>query len=103
MTGTESQIEWAQRIKPKVGVEFDRVTRVFETVASKQQDPDRAETRLIVDLVREMRAGVMANEEAGYFIRVWQEVKDQVRQMVSQDPRYVEIRAGRTARKSRAA
>lgn len=103
MTGTESQIEWAQRIKPKVGVEFDRVTRVFETVAAKQQEPDRTETRLIVDLVRKMRASVMANEEAGYFIRVWQEVKDQVRQMVSQDPRYVEIRSSRALRKSRVA
>lgn len=101
ITGTESQIEWAQRIKPKVGVEFDRVVRVFETVGAKQREPDRAETQAIVALVREMRNGVMANHEAGYFIRVWPEIKDQVRQMVSEDPRYLAIRAARALRKSK--
>jgi hypothetical protein len=35
----------------------------------------------------------MAREQAGYFIRDWQELKDQVQQMIARDERYQAIRA----------
>jgi hypothetical protein len=103
MTGNQSQVEWAQRLKLKVSTEFERVVRVFEGVAAKQQEPERAETGTIIAIVKELRDAVLANEDAGYYIRGWQEIKDQVRQMVSQDPRYVAIRASRELRKSKGA
>jgi hypothetical protein len=43
------------------------------------------------------RAEVMARDEAGYFIREWQELRDQVRQMIRQDARFraIEVRKWR--------
>ena len=36
----------------------------------------------------------MANPSAGYFIKDWQELTDQVRQMIFKDPRYQTIKGG---------
>jgi hypothetical protein len=101
MTGTETQIEWGAKLKLRVGTEFDRVSRVFQTVCDKQREPDRAETEAIIAMVGEMRSTVMANDDAGYYIREWQDLKNQVRDMVSQDQRYKAIRANRELRKSK--
>jgi hypothetical protein len=38
----------------------------------------------------------MSQEKAGYFIRDWQEISDQVRQMIFLDPRYQAIKNKRT-------
>lgn len=100
MTSTPSQIEWAERIKIQVGQEFDRVADALSVAALTQTDPDRQETASLVDLVAEKRAETLANEEAGYYIRVWQELDSQVRQMIAQDPRYQAILARRAGRKS---
>jgi hypothetical protein len=35
---------------------------------------------------------VMARDEAGYFIQEWQELRDQVRQMITTDFRYQAIK-----------
>ena len=40
----------------------------------------------------------MAKDEAGYFIHDWQDLDDQVRQMIDRDPAYQEIKAARKAR-----
>jgi len=40
----------------------------------------------------------MANDHAGYFIRNWQELTDQVRQMIAADARFDAIRANRKSR-----
>jgi hypothetical protein len=98
MTGTASQIEWAEQIRPRVNAEFDRVSKAFLAVAEAQSEQARAETRAIVALLEEKRAAVMAREEAGYFIRDWQELSDQVRRMLSADARYQTIKACREAR-----
>jgi hypothetical protein len=98
MTGSESQVEWAERIRLRVGAEFDRVIHALQSVALHQQEARRAETEAIIAIARSKRAEVMSNDEAGYFIRVWQEINDQVRQMIMQDPRYREIREGRDTR-----
>ncbi|MBY0373849.1 MAG: hypothetical protein K2Q23_07630 [Bryobacteraceae bacterium] len=99
LKGTEAQIEWAERIRMKVGEEFDRVAAAFLAVAAQQKDEERAETKILVGIVEEKRAEVLARTEAGYFIRQWQEMGDQVRTLVFRDPRYAEIREKRAARR----
>ncbi len=95
MTGTQSQIEWAEQIKPRVGEEFDRVAEAFAVVARGQQPEARARTEATIALLREKQAEVMARDDAGYFIKEWQELTDQVRQLLWRDPRYQEIRSKR--------
>jgi len=98
MTGTASQIEWAEQIRPRVNAEFDRVVKAFLTVAHRQSDDDRTDTRAIIAILEEKRAEAMSRQEAGYFIRDWQELNDQVRRGIAQDPRYKAIAAARHAR-----
>jgi hypothetical protein len=97
MTGTPRQIEWAEQIKPRVSAEFDRVAKVFEA-ASNQAEQDRIDTQAVITILEEKRIEVMAKDQAGYFIRDWQELKDQVREMIAQDSRYQAIKANRAAR-----
>jgi hypothetical protein len=42
----------------------------------------------------------MSRSQAGYFIRDWQEISDQVRQMIFQDPRYQAIKNHRAIPKT---
>jgi len=99
MSGTANKVEWAERIKRQVNDEFDRVARSFRSVAGKQSDAARADTEAIIAILEEKRAAVMRREEAGYFIHDWQEISDQVRQMIFQDARYQAIRSNRPARR----
>ena len=101
MTGTPSQIEWAEQIKPRVGAEFDRVAKALADVALRQREAARADTHAVIEKLQEKRAEVMANDFAGYYIREWQELTDQVRQMINKDPRYQAIRSGRTTKSTR--
>ncbi len=98
MTGTESQIEWAELIKPRVNAEFDRVAKAFRATASGKREEDRVDTEAVIAILEEKRAEVMANDRAGYFIHHWNELTDQVRQMIAQDSRFVAIRAQRDTR-----
>jgi len=99
MTGTASQIEWAEQIKPRVSAEFDRVSKALTAVASNQGELVRTDTEAVIAILEEKRAETMANDRAGYFIREWQELRDQVRQMIGQDSRYQEIKARKAARR----
>jgi hypothetical protein len=99
MTGTQSQIEWAEQIKPRVDAEFDRVARALTEAAGDKSEQVRADTRVAIDIIEEKRAEVMANDHAGYFIRDWQELTDQVRQMIGKDARFQAIRARKAAQK----
>lgn len=101
MTGTANQVEWAARIKRQVNDEFDRVVRSFRAVAAKQIDPARADTEAIVAILEEKRVEVMSKEQAGYFIHDWQEIGDQVRQMIFNDARYQAIRRNRLQSRGR--
>jgi hypothetical protein len=85
-------VEWAERIKLKVNDEFDRVAASFRSVANKQADGKRADTLAVIAILEDKRAEVLSNRRAGYFIHDWQEITDQVRQMIFHDPRYQEIR-----------
>ena len=66
MTGTASQIEWAEVIKPRINAEFDRVVRALQRVGSKQKERDRLDTAAIITILEEKRAEVMAKDQAGY-------------------------------------
>lgn len=98
MTGTASQIEWAEQIKPRVDAEFQRVAGAFRVAASKQRKQQREDTLAVIAILEEKRVEVMANDCAGYFIRNWQELTDQVRQSIASDGRYQAIRANRETR-----
>jgi hypothetical protein len=95
MTGTPAQIEWAQAIRLRVGAEFDRVAAAFQAVALHQAGSARTETEAVISILGDKREEVMANQRAGYFIRDWQELSDQVRRLVAQDSRYQKIKANR--------
>jgi len=92
MTGTVNQIEWAEQIKIRVSAEFDRVARALASAASKQVEEDRVDTLAVIAILEDKRAAVMGKDEAGYFIHDWQELSDQVRRMIAQDPRYKKIK-----------
>jgi hypothetical protein len=98
MTGTPNQIAMAEQIRVCAGAEFERVARAFHEVALKQAEPDRGDTRVILQILEEKRVAVMEMEQAGYFIQTWRELSDQVRQMIGSDPRYRAIQAKRRTR-----
>src|SRR5258706_13074720 len=90
MIGTVNQIEWAEQIKIKVNAEFDRVRKALETAT--QQAPE--DLQAILQILEDKRAEVMTNENAGYFIHDWEELRDQVRRLILADDRHNAIRAG---------
>jgi hypothetical protein len=101
MSGTANQVEWAERIKLRVNDEFDRVARSFRSVAGRQGDAARSDTEAIIAILEEKRAEVMRRGQAGYFIHDWQEISDQVRQMIFHDARYQAIKSNRLQGKRR--
>jgi len=102
LMGSASQVEWAERIKRQVNAEFDRVAASFRSVAGKQADNKRADTEAVIAVLEDKRAEVMSRNDAGYFIHDWQEISDQVRQLIFHDPRYQAIKSNRTARQHEA-
>ena len=95
LTGTESQVEWAERIRVSVRDEFDRVEKSFRAIAAGQHGAKRARTEAILTMLEDKRQAVMSRTEAGYFIRDWQEISDQVRQMIAGDSRYPALNVAR--------
>jgi hypothetical protein len=93
LTGTVNQTAWAEQIREKVNAEFDRVCTALESAAGSRVEQHRADTRAMLAILEEKRAEVMARDEAGYFIQEWQELRDQVRLMLANDPRYKAIKA----------
>lgn len=99
MSGTPNQVEWAERIKCQVNKEFDRVAASFQVIAERQNYENRTDTEAIIAILNEKRTEVMSKQEAGYYIRVWQEIGDQVRQMIFRDARYLAIKRKRSQRR----
>lgn len=97
LSGTEAQVEWAQRIKAQVDAEFDRVAKSFRTVARRQAAEMHIGTEAVIAILEDKRAEVMRRSEAGYFIHNWQEIGDQVRQMILLDPRYLSLKKKRAS------
>jgi hypothetical protein len=98
LRGTENQVEWALRIRRQVSDEFDRVAAAFRVVAGRQNGGRRLDTETIIAILEEKRSEVMSREGAGYFIHGWQEIGDQVRQLIFQDSRYQAIKTNRPSR-----
>jgi DNA integrity scanning protein DisA with diadenylate cyclase activity len=92
-------VEWAERIRLTVAQEFDRVAKVFQAQVMIQTGAKQTETCGIIAILEQKRVETLANPQAGYFIRDWQELSDQVRQMIAKDPRYLAIRDQRAARR----
>lgn len=103
LTGTPGQIDWAELIRPRIHDEFNRVAAAFAQVAAKQPAEERADTLAIIAILEEKRAEVMAIPSAGYYIKNWRELNDQVRKLIENDPRYEPIRSRRAERKAAAA
>jgi len=101
LTDTANQVEWAERIKRQVDSEFDRVSASLRLVAEKQNDVKRADTETIIAILEDKRIQVMGRRQAGYFIRDWQEISDQVRELIRNDARYQAIKARIHAKVSR--
>lgn len=95
LTGTVNQIEWAKQIRTQVNAEFDRVIAALQAAAAKQSGQDQLDTQAIIAIVEGKRTEVMEHQEAGYFIHDWQELRDQVRQMIMKDDRYKAIRTAK--------
>ena len=98
MIGTANQVDWAERIRGQVSEEFDRVAKALESAMSRQSERKRGETLTTIAILEDKRGEVMAQDQAGYFIREWHEIGDQVRRLITQDSRYQAIRANRAAR-----
>ena len=94
LTGTVNQVEWAERIRIQVNAEFDRVAGVLAEAAGKQSGLNRTNTHIMIAILEEKRLEVMANSKAGYFIHDWQELRDQVRQLIMKYDRYKAIKVG---------
>src|SRR5690349_18656821 len=99
LSGTPNQIESAEQIRLAVAQEFDRVAKVFQAQVSIQTGQKQAETRTIIAILEQKRAETMSIPFAGYFIREWRELNNQVREMIAKDPRYQAIRDQRAARR----
>jgi hypothetical protein len=95
LTGTPGQIDWALQIRPQVDAEFDRVAHAFRTVAGQQPAAERQVTLAIIAILEEKRSAVLARTDAGYFLREWRELGDQVRQLIFADPRFLALQSTR--------
>lgn len=82
-------MEWATRIRLQVDAEFSRVATAFRSVALCQQGSKRSFTEAMIAILEDKRLEVMGHEQAGYFIHDWQEITDQVRQMIFHDKGYL--------------
>jgi hypothetical protein len=102
LTGTTAQVEWAEGIQRRVNDQFDRLAASLRLVADKEVQGKRDETEAMIAILEDKRADVMSRQEAGYFIRVWQEIGGRIAKMISRDPRYQAIRRNRDARRREA-
>jgi hypothetical protein len=96
--GTENQVAWAEQIRVRVNVEFDRVAEAFASVAARQTGQNQLDSVAVISILEEKRAEVMSKDSAGYFIQTWQDLSDQVRQLIEEDSRYQAIKADKAAR-----
>jgi hypothetical protein len=88
LVGTENQIAWAEQIRANVDAEFNRVAAALESVVTHQTGSNQVRTRLAITILEGHHGAVMARNDAGYFIKEWQEIRDQVRKMVTADTRH---------------
>jgi hypothetical protein len=90
---TIHQAKWAEQIRAHVAAEFDRLAKMLEAVAGMQPEQGRKDTQDVIAILGQKRAEVMARNVAGHFFHDWQELRDQVQQMILQDPRCQPLKA----------
>jgi chaperonin GroES len=100
LSGSASQVAWAERIRRRVDEDFDRVASALRAVAAKQSKSDRVDTEEILNILQEKRLNVMGNSRAGYFICDWQEITDQISRMLARDERIQAIKLKALRRRS---
>lgn len=98
MMGTEDQVKLAEQIKARINAEFDRIARALETSAVKQTGRDRIDTEAVIVILEDKRTDVMAKGQASYFINNWRELNDRVRELITQDSRYLAINTRKAMR-----
>lgn len=101
MTGSVNQVAWAEAIKTEVNAEFDRVRKALEAAGTRRRANGETNLQTIIRILEDKRADVMRNDRASYFIREWQELRDQVRQLILADPRYKAMKARKAERPRR--
>ena len=94
MTGTESQIEWARRIRDHVAAEFDRTAAAL--LGASAGESNRSSIAGALAILEDKRQEVLSNESAGYFIQEWQEAAGKVRLAIARDPRFAEVLRARS-------
>jgi hypothetical protein len=85
--------EWAEQVKRQVNAGFDRVANALKASGDNQSKQDRLDIDAVIYILERKRLEVLARDEAGYFIRNWQELSDLVRRLIGCDPAYQAIRA----------
>jgi hypothetical protein len=101
MTGTSAQVELAQRIQCRVNADFDRVAASFRAIADRETGGRLANTEAMIEILEDKRSEVMRRGQAGYFIRDWQEIGDQVRRLIVQDSRFQALKDDRSSAPAR--
>ena len=73
----------------------DPVAKAFATPSGMSAAQDGIDTQAVIVVPKEKRTEVRTKHQAGYFIRVWRELRDQVRKIIGKDSRYKAIKAKR--------
>ena len=95
LKGTINQVDWAERIRSQANAEFDRVAKALESAAGKRSEKDRSDIVAMIEILEDKRIELVSNDSAGYFIHDWQELRWQVRDLITKDARYLVIKARR--------
>jgi hypothetical protein len=62
----------------------DLVAKALQAPAGMSDAQDRMDAQTVIVVLKE-KPTVRTKDQAGYFIRVWRELRDQVRDMIGQD------------------
>ena len=73
----------------------DPVAKALRAPAGMSAAQDRMDIQAVIVVLKEKSTKVRTKDQAGYFIRVWRELRNQVRKMIGQDSRYQAIKAKR--------
>lgn len=91
-----NEAAWAQQIKARVCADFDRVVNALKSAAETLTGDRQIDALMVISILEEIRAEVMAKDQPGYFIVEWQDASDQVRRIVANDRSYKDGIAGQT-------
>jgi len=73
----------------------DPVAKALQASLGMSAAQDRMDTHAVVVVFEKKCTEVRTKDQAGYFIRVWRELRDQVRKIIGKDSRYKAIKAKR--------